>query len=125
MSHFIKHMRTARVGITLLACLTVAAGTQAQPAGNPKGTTAPPETSAPKAGVAPRPAQPDTSGADGGKLVGNPAQTRARMQSARPPGSGTEGGLPSTRQGAPSGNAANASQSDKGSAHARPVPPSR
>lgn len=123
MSHSIRHLRAARVGITLLACLTAAAGTQAQPTGNPKGTTAPPETSAPKAGVAPRPAQPDTSGADGGKLVGNPAQTRARMQSANPQGSGTAGGLPSKRQGAASNN--DGAQSDKGSAHARPVPPSR
>ena len=122
MSHSIKRLRAVRASIALLACLTAAAGTQAQPTGNPKGTATPPETSAAKAGVTPRPAQPDTSGADGGKLVGNPAQTRARMQSARPPGSGTEGGLPSQRQGAASGNA---SQSDKGSAHARPVPPSR
>ena len=119
MSHPFTRLRTA----ALLAGLTLAAGAQAQPTGNPKGTAAPPETSAPKAGVAPRPKQPNISGADGGKLVGNEAQTRARMQSARPQGSGTEGGLSSKRQGATTGNAA--AQSDKGSAHPRPVPPSR
>ena len=123
MVHLIQRWRVARLGTLLLAGLTAAVGTQAQPAGNPKGTTAPPETSAPKAGVAPRPAQPDTSGADGGKLVGTPAQTRARMQSANPQGSGTAGGLPSQRQGG--ANNDERAQSDKGSAHARPVPPSR
>lgn len=118
MSHPSTDLRIAPVAIVLLASLTMAAA-QAQPTGNPKGTAAAPETSAPKAGAAPRSAQRDTIGADGGKLVGNEAQTRARMQGATSPGSGTEGGLSSKRQGTA------ASQSDKGSAHARPVPPSR
>lgn len=121
MSHHANLLRAARAALALLVCAAGAAS--AQPTGNPKGTVAPPETSAPKAGVAPRPQQPNMSGADGGKLVGNEAQTRARMQSARSPGSGTEGGLSSKQQGAATGNAG--TQSDKGSAHARPLPPSR
>jgi hypothetical protein len=109
--------------IALMASLAVTAVARAQPTGNPKGTVTPPETSAPKAGVAPRPKQADMSGADGGKLVGNEAQTRARIQSGRPSSSGTEGGLSSKRQGVAAGNAGN--PSNTGSVRARPVPPSR
>ena len=123
MAHSPTRLATARIGVALLAFLTAATGAWAQSAGNPKGTSVPAEASAPKAGVAPRPRQPDTSGADGGKLVGNPAQARARTQSSRPQGSGTAGGLPSKEQGAPSPDAG--TQPGKGSANPRPAPPSR
>jgi hypothetical protein len=113
----------ARAAVALLAFLAAATSAWAQSTGNPKGTSVPAESSAPKAGAAPRPRQPDISGADGGKLVGNAAQTRARTQSSRPPGSGTAGGLPSKDQGATPGNGR--TRSDKGSASPRPVPPSR
>jgi len=119
----LPRLRNARIAVTLLACLAAASGAQAQSTGNPKGTSVPTESSAPKAGAAPRPAQPDTSGADGGKLVGNAAQTRARTQSSRPQGSGTEGGLPSKGEGASPRDAG--TQPDKGSANPRPAPPSR
>lgn len=121
MNHHANRLRATRAALALVVFASGAA--IAQPTGNPKGTVAPSETSAPKAGAAPRPQQPNMSGADGGKLVGTEAQTRARMQSARPQGSGTEGGLSSKQQGAATGKAG--TQSDKGSAHARPLPPSR
>ena len=122
MSHSLQRSRTARVGMALFACLTVATGAQAQPTGNPKGTAAPPETSAPKAGVAPRPGPPNTSGTDTGKLVGDAAQTQARMKASRPSGHGTEGGLPKNQSPA----ARNAGrQPDKGSASPQPASPSR
>jgi hypothetical protein len=123
MAHSLTRRPTARVAVALLACLAAATGAQAQSTGNPKGTSVPTESSAPKAGVAPRPRQPDTSGADGGKLIGNPAQTRARTQGSRPQGSGTAGGLPSKDQGAAPRDAE--TQPDKGSANPRPTPPSR
>lgn len=122
MSYPLTHARTSRTALMLVTCLIVAFGTQAQSTGNPKGTASPAETSAPKAGAATRPGQPNMSGAGGGKLEGDEAQARARMQSGKTPGSGTEGGL-STGQGSASGEPA--SRANKGSAHARPVPPAR
>lgn len=108
--------------LAILVGITAASGVQSQPTGNPKGTTMPPETAAPKAGSNSKQMQPSLSGAEGGKLVGNEAQTRARMQNSIPPGSGTEGGLTTKRQGATGGNG---SPSDKGSASPRPVSPTR
>lgn len=123
MAHPSKRLHTTCLAAALLAGLAATTSAVAQSAGNPKGTSVPAEASAPKAGVAPRPRQPDTSGADGGKLVGNPAQARARTQSSRPQGSGTAGGLPSKEQGAASPDAG--TQPGKGSATPRPAPPSR
>lgn len=115
--------RSPRAALALLALLTAATSASAQSTGNPKGTSAPTEDSAPKASVAPRPRQPDMSGADGGKLVGNAAQSRARMQSSRPRGSGTAGGLPPSDQGAAPPDAR--VKQGTGSPNTRPVPPSR
>jgi len=123
MAHPPSRPPTARAAVALLAFLLAATSAWAQSTGNPKGTSVPAESSAPKAGAASRPRQPDISGADGGKLVGNAAQTRARTQSSRPQGSGTAGGLPSKDQGATPGNGGQ--PPDKGSANPRPVPPSR
>lgn len=122
MSYPLKHARTARMALAFVTGLTVALGAQSQSTGNPKWTVSPSDTTAPKAGAAARPGQPNMSGAGGGKLVGDEAQARARMQSGKTPGSGTEGGL-STGQGSATGEPA--SRSNKGSAHARPVPPAR
>ena len=123
MSHSLERLRGAHVGIALFACLMATPGAQAQPTGNPKGTAAPPEASAPKAGVATRPTPLDGSNTDTGKLVGDSAQTRARMQASRPPGHGTEGGLSSKGPSPATRDAGK--QPDKGSASPRPALPSR
>lgn len=87
----------------------------AQPTGNPKGSVAPTERGAekPQAGrVAP-------DGATGsGKLSSESGPASARTQRTEPPGGGTAGGL--TRRN-PAGGP---QRSDKGSATARPLPPS-
>lgn len=104
----------------LVAAFGLVPQAAAQPTGNPKGTTAPPETTAPKSSSS------TNSGAgsnDGGKLVGTDAQTRARLQGAKPPGGGTEGGL--QRRDANDASNGGATRSDKGSATARPLPPSK
>ena len=92
----------------------------AQPTGNPKGTAAAPETTAPKSSSS---ANSGTGSSDGGKLVGTDAQARARLQGAKPPGGGTEGGL--QRRDANDASNGGATRSDKGSATARPLPPSK
>lgn len=122
MSYPLKYARTARMALALVTCLTVALGAQSQSTGNPKGTASPPDATASKAGAAARPGPPDMSGAGGGKLVGDEAQARARMQSGKTPGGSVDGGV-STGQGSATGEPA--SRSNKGSAHARPVPPAR
>ena len=112
-----------RLAAVLIASLGLVATAGAQPAGNPKGTVTPPETSAPK-GRASDANRPRGTGADQGKLVGNEAKTRARVQSSTPPpGGGTAGGL---KQGGSAG-AQNGPgvRSDKGSAAPGSVPPSR
>lgn len=87
----------------------------AQPTGNPKGSAAPVEQGAakPQAGrVAP-------DGATGsGKLSSDSGPASARTQRTEPPGGGTAGGL--TRRSATQGP----QTSEKGSATARPLPPS-
>jgi len=92
----------------------------AQPTGNPTGTVAPLETSAPKPSASSR---ERAQGSNSGKLVGTDAQTRARMQGAKPAGGGTEGGLQRREANDPSQGGA--ARSGKGSATVPPLPPSK
>ena len=121
-----RPVRTAfrrSLAVVLVASMGLAATAGAQPSGNPKGTVTPPETSAPK-GRASDANRPRGTGADQGKLVGNEAQTRARVQSSTPPpGGGTAGGL--QPPGANGGAGGSGVRSDKGSAAPGSVPPSR
>jgi len=111
------------LAVLLVASMGLVATAGAQPSGNPKGTVTPPETSAPK-GRASDAGRPRGTDADQGKLVGNEAQTRARVQSSTPPpGGGTAGGL--QPRGSTSGAGGSGVRSDKGSAAPAPVPPSR
>lgn len=81
------------LAVLLVASMGLVGTASAQPSGNPKGTVTPPETSAPK-GRTTDASRPRGTDADQGKLVGNEAQTRARVQSSTPPpGGGTAGGL--------------------------------
>lgn len=93
----------------------------AQPTGNPKGTAAPPEASAPKPSASTSQRAPGSDGS--GKLFGTDAQSRARTQGAKPVGGGTEGGL--QRREAGDSSQGGAARSGKGSATARPLPPSK
>lgn len=106
--------------VALVAGFAFAPQAAAQPIGNPKGTAAPPETAAPKSSPS---ARPGAGSNDTGKLVGTDAQTHARLQGAKPPGGGTEGGL--QRRDANDASNGGATRSDKGSATARPLPPSK
>jgi hypothetical protein len=111
------------LAIVLVASMGMIATAGAQPRGNPKGTVTPPETSAPKARASSEADRPRGTGTDQGKLVGNEARTRARVQSTQPPGGGTAGGLQRRELNDASGGTA--ARTDKGSAGSRPVPPSR
>ena len=106
----LKHC-SSLAGLCAVLAVNLAA---AQPTGNPKGSVAPVEQGAakPQAGrVAP-------DGATGsGKLSSDSGPASARTQRTEPPGGGTAGGL--TRRN-PSGGP---QTSDKGSATARPLPP--
>lgn len=123
MQAFFTRRRAVLAAFAISTCTTMVAQTNAQSAGNPKGTMAPTETSAPRAGSSFTPVHPAYGGVDSGKLTGNEAQARARLQSSVPRGSGTEGGLPSKRQGEVKGD--KGAQSDNGSAFSKPVPPSQ
>jgi hypothetical protein len=109
-----------RAMLVMASAFWVATTGYAQSTGNPKGTVTPTETAAPK----PSASGMGRAGAnDSGRLVGSEAQTRARMQGAKPPGGGTEGGL--QRKDATESSNSSAARSDKGSATTRPLPPSK
>lgn len=113
--------RCAGAALTAIL-LTTTSFTMAQSAGNPKGSVTPPETSAPKPVAASGARSRDGAGASA-QYSDTEAQARARIQGAKPPGGGTEGGL--ARQGASASEGRDGSRSDKGSAAPRPVPGSR
>ena len=117
-----KHQMAASVAssFALVSAFVLVPQAAAQPTGNPKGTTAPPETTALKSSSSPN---SGTGSTDSGKLVGTDSQTRARLQGAKPPGGGTEGGL--QRRDANDATNGGATRSDKGSATALPLPPSK
>jgi len=117
-----RHPLRKSLALVLTASLALAGAAGAQPTGNPKGTLTPQDKSAPKgkpSGAATRQGDGETGD---GKLVGNEAQTRARIQGAAPPGGGTAGGLQQRDRNEATGGTA---RTDKGSAAARPLPPSR